>query len=93
MNFRIVDIHAATEVKVRAAQATVIIPTQEIVKLSKDEVGFLEGKFSDHQKGVYMQGGIINPGWTGYLTVELIVFGECDIKVGQEVAHAIIIRK
>lgn len=93
MEFRVVDISSASKVKVKAAQAIVIIPSNETVGLGDDEIGFLEGKFTDHQKGIFMQGGIINPGWSGKVTIELIVFGECDIKVGQQLAHAIILRR
>lgn len=92
MNFRIIDITSASKVKVKAAQAVVIVPSNEYIELGDDEVGFLEGKFSDHQRGTYMQGGIINPGWEGRITIELLIFGECDIEVGQKLAHAIILR-
>ena len=93
MDFRIVELTSASKVKVRAAQAAVIVPSQEIIHLSDDEIGSLEGRFSDHQRGIYMQGGIIDPGWTGFITIELLIYGECDIEVGQHLAHAIILRK
>lgn len=93
MDFRIIDISSASKVKVKAAQAIVIVPSNEPIELDDDEIGFLEGKFSDHQKGIFMQGGIINPDWKGKISLELIIFGECDIEVGQYLAHAIIIKK
>ncbi len=93
MEFRIVDISSASRVKVKTAQAIVIVPSNETIVLGDDEIGFLEGKFTDHQKGIYMQGGIINPGWSGKITIELIIFGECDIAVGEQLAHAIILRR
>ncbi len=83
MNFRIIDISSASKVKVRASEATVIVPSNELIELADDEVGFLEGKFTDHQRGIYMQGGIINPGWKGKITIELIILGECSIEVGE----------
>lgn len=93
MEFRIVDISSASKVKVKAAEATVIVPSNELIELGEDEIGFLEGKFTDHQQGIYMQGGIINPGWKGRITIELLIFGECSIEVNQQLAHAIILKK
>ena len=93
MDFRIIDITSASEVKVKAPEATVIVPSNELIELTEDEVGFLEGKFTDHQRGIYMQGGILNPGWEGKITIELIILGECSIKVGQKLAHAIVLKK
>lgn len=93
MDFRIIDITSASNIKVKAADGIVIVPSNELIELRKDEVGFLEGKFTDHQRGVYMQGGILNPGWKGYITLELIIYGEITIEKGQPLAHAIILRK
>ena len=92
MDFRIIELTSASEVKVRSANAVVIVPTEQYIALEADEVGFFEGRYSDHQKGIYMQGGIINPLWCGYATAELAITGEIDIKVGQKVAHAIIMK-
>lgn len=91
MKFRVVEITSSSKVKVKAAQAVVIVPSNEHIKLSPNEIGFLEGRFTDHQRGIYMQGSIIDPNWEGYLTIELLIFGECDISVGQHIAHAIIL--
>ena len=93
MDFRVMDISSASRVKVKAAQSIVIVPSNELIELGDDEIGFLEGKFGDHQRGIFMQGGIINPGWKGRISLELIIFGECDIGVGQKLAHAIILKK
>lgn len=92
MDFRVVELTSASKVRVRAAQAAVIVPSQEFIELGDDEIGSLEGKFTDHQKGIYMQGGIIDSGWSGYITIELLIYGECNIEVGQHLAHAIILR-
>lgn len=92
MKFRVIELTAASEVKAKAAQAFVAVPSREWIELGNDEVGFLEGRFTDHQRGIFMQGGLINPGWKGYLTIELLIFGEVDIKVGQKMAHAIILQ-
>ena len=93
MDFRVIDISSASKVKVKAAEATVIVPSNELIELGEDEIGFLEGKFSDHQRGIYMQGGIINPSWKGKITIELLIWGECTIEKGQKLAHAIILKK
>lgn len=93
MEFRIIDITAASTVKIKSATLTsMIVPTQEVIELGEDEVGFLEGRFSHHQKGAYFQGGILNPGWKGKITAEFLAFGEFEIEKGEQVAHAIILK-
>lgn len=93
MEFRIINITAASNVRVKSATLTsVIVPTRELLELGEDEVGFMEGRFSHHQKGVYFQGGILNPGWKGRVTAEFLVFGEFEITEGEQVAHAIILK-
>ncbi len=93
MEFRIIDITAASTVRIKSASLTsVIVPTKEIIELGEDEVGSLEGRFSHHQKGAYFQGGILNPGWKGKITAEFLVFGEFEIIEGEQVAHAIILK-
>lgn len=93
MEFRIIDITSASDMRVKSATLTsVIVPTNELLTLGDDEVGFLEGRFSHHQKGAYFQGGILNPGWKGYVTAEFLVFGEFEIEKGEQVAHAIILK-
>ena len=89
---RIIDITAKGDVKVKAGIATVIVESNEELNLDENEVGFLEGKRSHHHQGVFMQGGIINPGWKGRLTIEFLVTGEIKIVKGDEVAHATIFR-
>lgn len=93
MDFKVVDITAASTVRVKSASLTsVIVPTKETLVLGEDEVGFLEGRFSHHQKGAYFQGGILNPGWEGKITAEFLVFGEFEIEEGEQVAHAVILK-
>lgn len=93
MEFRIIDITAASTVRIKSATLTsVIVPTREIIELGEDEVGFLEGRFSHHQKGAYFQGGLLNPEWKGRITAEFLVFGEFEIEEGEQVAHAIILK-
>lgn len=93
MEFRIIDITAASTVRVKSATLTsMIVPTQETLELDEDEVGFLEGRFSHHQKGAYFQGGILNPGWKGRITGEFLVFGEFEVEKGEQIAHAIILK-
>lgn len=58
--------------------------------LKDNQVGILLGKKTHHEKGIFFQGGIINPGWEGTLTIELVIFGEAQIKKGEEIAHALI---
>ena len=93
MDFKIIEITAASTVRVKSASLTsMIVPTNELLTLREDEVGFMEGRFSHHQKGAYFQGGILNPGWKGKITAEFLVFGEFEIEKGEQVAHAIILK-
>lgn len=93
MEFRVIEITSASRVRIKSSGiTTVIMPTNELIELGEDEVGFLEGRFSHHWKGAYMQGGILNPGWSGRITAELLVFGEIEIEAGECVAHAIILK-
>ena len=94
MDFRIIDITAASAIKVKSSGvSTVIVPTNEELTIAPDEVGFLEGRFSHHWKGAYFQGGILNPGWKGRITCELlIVGGEIQLEKGEQVAHAVILK-
>jgi deoxycytidine triphosphate deaminase len=50
----------------------------------------LEGKKGHHHKGIFMQGGVLNPGWKGRLTIELTFTNEVKITKGDKIAHAII---
>lgn len=94
MEFRIIDVTAASKVRVKSSGiVTVIIPTNEVLTLGKDEVGWLEGRFSHHWKGAYFQGGILNPDWSGKVTCELLlVGGEIQIEKDEQVAHAVILK-
>ena len=93
MEFRIIDITAASTVRIKSATLTsMIVLTNELLILGEDEIGFLEGRFTHHQKGAYFQGGILNPGWEGKITAEFLVFGEFEIEKDEQVAHAIILK-
>jgi len=87
---RIVPIRAAHPIHAFAADGTVIIMAKDVIKLSRCEVGQIEGKYRHHKKGQYMQGGMVNPGWEGILTVEIKFSGEIDIKEGEEIAQVVI---
>jgi len=43
MDFRVVELTSASKVKVRGAQAVVIVPSNELIETGDDEIGFLEG--------------------------------------------------
>jgi len=94
MEFKVIDITSASKVKIKSSGvSTVILPTNEVLELAEDEIGFLEGRFSHHWKGAYFQGGILNPGWRGRVTCELLVIGgEVEIERGEQVAHALIFK-
>ncbi len=66
------------------------VRAEEEITLALNQIGTLHGKKSHHDKGIFFQGGIINPGWSGHLTIELVVFGELRLAKGDEVAHAVI---
>ncbi|MCK4354760.1 hypothetical protein KAW43_00160 [Candidatus Parcubacteria bacterium] len=86
---RIVDVTASSSVKV-VGSGTLIVESNEEFDLSENEIGLLEGKRSHHHKGIFMQGGVLNPGWKGRLTIEFLLSGEAKIEKGDKIAHAII---
>lgn len=90
MRARVINITSSINVKVKTAIGTVIVDSKEYFKLKDNEIGFLEGKRKHHHQGIFMQGGIINAGWEGHLTIEFLVTGEIDIKENDSIAHAII---
>ena len=90
MTDRIIDLTSAITVKVRSSTAFVQLGTNEDIIMGPNERGSIEGKHSFHEKGIGTMGGNINPSWSGRLTIELMVFGELDIKKGDKIAHAII---
>ena len=87
---RIINLTSAITVKVRGYPVFVQVATNELIALKPTECGTIEGKHGFHSKGIGTMGGIINPGWGGYLTIEFMVFGELDIQKGDQIAHAII---
>ena len=92
MKIKVIDITADSNIKVKTAIGTVIIKSNEYIELKKNEIGFLEGKRKHHHRGIFMQGGIINAGWKGHLTIEFLITGEVEIQKNEPVAHAIIIQ-
>ena len=91
MKINVIEITSASDVKVKCATGTVIINSEQYIKLGPNEIGFLEGKRRHHQEGIFMQGGIINAMWEGRLTIEFLIVGEIHIRKGDKIAHAIIL--
>lgn len=87
---RVVDVTASSSVKV-VGTGTLIVESKEEFNLKDNEIGFLEGKRSHHHQGLFMQGGILNPGWEGRLTIEFVFTGTAKIDEGDKVAHATIL--
>jgi deoxycytidine triphosphate deaminase len=88
---KILPVRAAHPIHAFAAEGTVIINAMDSIKLGPNEVGIIEGKYRHHKKGWYMQGGMVNPGWEGILTVEIKYSGEIDIKLGEEICQVVVI--
>ena len=55
-------------------------------------MGIIEGRHTLHEKGIGIFGGIVNPDWKGYLTIEFTIFGDIEIEKNQKIAHVIIFR-
>ena len=89
LTIKVVDVTANSSVKV-VGSGTLIVESEEEFDLGENEVGFLEGKRGHHHKGIFMQGGILNPKWRGRLTIEFVFTGEAKITKGDKIAHAII---
>ena len=92
MKFRLVQLHSDSYVKTHSPQACVTVYSKEEVSLALDEVGILLPKRTHHRQGAFMMGGLLNPGWKGKPTIEIVLFGELEIKEGDEVAHALILQ-
>ena len=90
MKFRIVQLHSASDVLTHGSGFCVTVQAQETLTLGTNEVGILLGKRTHHQQGAFFAGGILNPGWSGVPSIEMIVFGRLEVKKGDEVAHALI---
>ncbi len=90
MSFEIIDIHSNAKVVGKGYPLQLTVSSQEEISLGPNQVGVLLGKNKHHRSGIFFQGGIINPGWSGYLTIELVIFGEATIEIGEAVAHALI---
>ena len=93
MTFRILDITSAETVKVRGGPAFAQVNTQETITMADDEVGIILGKHAFHDRGVGTFGGIVNPGWSGKLTIELVIFNEFEIKKGDKLAHVVVVKQ
>ena len=92
MRFRIVQLTSDSDVIVHGAPTCVTVHTQEEISLSPNEVGHMEGKRTHHRRGAFMMGGLLNPGWSGKPSIEiLLMFGYLEIKKGDEIAHALIL--
>lgn len=93
MEVQVIDITSAEHVKVKASHfpAYIVLETNEVVSVPHDGIGFIEGKRSHQVRGVFVQSGIIHPGWSGKLNPCLVVMNEVEIFPGQKIAHAIIV--
>ena len=92
MKFRIVQLTSDSDIRVHGAPTCVTVHAQEEIVMGPNEVGHLEGKRTHHQQGAFMQGGMLNPGWRGKPSIEiLLMFGHLEIKRGDEIAHALIL--
>ena len=89
MKFEIVDLTADADI---SFYGYISIKTQQYIEMGPKDVGVILGKHRHHIKGIFCYGGIINPNWSGYLTVELYSTIPVSIKKGEEVAHALIFR-
>ena len=90
MKFRIVQLHSASDVKTHGSGFCVTVQAQETVTLQADEVGVLLGKRTHHRQGAFFPGGLLNPGWSGVPSIEMLIFGQLEVKKGDEIAHAVI---
>ena len=90
MKFHILDLTSSETLKAHGYPAFVQVKTEQEILLNDKQVGVIEGKHSFHEKGIGIMGGIVNPKWHGWLTIEFHVYGEIEIKKGQQIAHLII---
>lgn len=50
---------------------TTLASTREVFKMPKDVIGVVHDKSSWARRGLFVQNTVIEPGWEGYLTLEL----------------------
>jgi deoxycytidine triphosphate deaminase len=86
----VIEITSDRSLKGYGSPGILIVESNELLKLNEYQLGRIEGKRGHHHDFIFMQGGIINSGWEGRLTVELIHFGTIKIEEGEKVAHAVI---
>ena len=91
--FRVIDLTSSETVKARGFPAYLQVGTEEEIHLDYHEVGIILGKHAHHEKGVGIFGGIVNPSWSGKLTIEFNIYGEIDIHKGEKIAHVLIIQE
>lgn len=88
---KVIDLVADEHVHVRGNPACVSVPTSPLLSLAPDEVGFILPKRSMQEKGIHAQSGVIHPGWSGRISVVLMIWGEARIIPRDKIAHAVII--
>ena len=87
----VIDLIAAEHIHVRGNPAYISVVTTNDIRLDSSEIGFVLPKRGMQEEGIYAQSGIIHPGWSGRISVVLMVWGETRIIPGDKVAHAVIL--
>ncbi len=90
MKFKVIDLRSATKVRVWGDNAAVQVAAEPYISLKDNEVGIIIGKHKHHMQGISCFQGIVNPGWSGNLTIEFTVRGSLEIWEGDGIAHVLI---
>lgn len=93
MSVQVIDITVTDHLKVKVVNQTtwVVVDTNEVVVVPENGVGFILGKRRHQVRGIYVQAGIIHPGWSGRLSPCITVLNDFECFPGQKIAHAVII--
>lgn len=90
MTFNVIDLVSPHYVRARGSNAMVQIISEPLVSLGSHQVGIVLSKHKWHMQGMTTFTGIVNPGWSGNITVEIMVNGELIIEPGDSVAHVLV---
>jgi dCTP deaminase len=81
---------------VRIAESLHLVPgefclasTMECFSMPDDVLGVVHDKSTWARRGLFVQNTVIEPGWTGYLTLELTVSRRISVSSGDPIAQII----
>ncbi len=90
MTFEVLDLVSPHYVRAVGNGTMIQLLSEPAVSLGAHQVGIVLSKHKWHMQGMTTFTGIVNPGWSGNITVEIMVNGELVIQPGDSVAHVLV---